>query len=419
MDSSAKYLNLPFKDAKEAFRLKVNLPTERADELERAMQARAFVIAGVTKADLLSDLRAAVDKNIAEGRTREQFKKDFMTIVQRHGWKYKGKPGWRSNIIISTNTAMAYSAGHYKAQYSAAVKKARPYLRYMPSSSKHKRKEHERFYNLVLHKDDPFWKTHRPPNGWGCHCGVRSMSARDVEKLKKKDLDYPVSEKSPKLKEVKHLNKTTGEIKTVLEGCDPGFDYSPGEAAWGEYLSKEEYSKWQAMGKDRFEMLTPGDWAAYGLAEEITPTPTEITPGNRLTDVTEVKPMIERIIGGKEKIYSFEADGFRYDLLVNAEIFARHVDESRLNRTPFLPFIPEAASNPDEVWLSFSRHKGTGKIRLNMSVIKVVQLEKNKAVHVVFKAVNGVMTAWTMIPATVRKKKDINRLRQGRPVYVR
>ncbi|MHB1350106.1 MAG: phage head morphogenesis protein [Desulfobulbaceae bacterium] len=166
-DYIAEYRDLPFEEAIEFFRLKLSMPTAAWDELWKEMHSRAFTVAGATRNDLLEDLRTAIDKALAEGTTLAEFRKDFDQIVQRYGWKYNGGRGWRTAVIYDTNLSMAYSAGHYRQRNDPAVLAARPYLRYLPSSSRVPRAEHMRWYGLVLRHDDPFWRTHTPPNGWG------------------------------------------------------------------------------------------------------------------------------------------------------------------------------------------------------------------------------------------------------------
>lgn len=233
--SSATYLDLPFAEAITFFRDKISMPTKAYDDLDKGMHARAFVVAGVTRDSLLSDIRSAVDSSIADGGTLASFAKDFDKITARHGWSPKGGAAWRSNIIMQTNTAMAYSAGRYKGQQ--AVKAVRPYLRYLPSSSRRKREEHKRYYNLVLPQDHSFWATHYPPNGWGCHCGVTSASGREVDRLKAEGV--AVRETAPEIEMVEYVKKSTGEVRFVAEGCDPGFDYNPGAAKWGGSMAQD------------------------------------------------------------------------------------------------------------------------------------------------------------------------------------
>jgi len=167
MPPSAKYMDLPFDEAIEYFRRKVNLPTRSWRDLWEGMHSRAFVVAGAMKSELLADLYDAVNRGIKEGTTLEAFREDFDKVVRRHGWKYKGGKGWRTAVIFNTNLSVAYHAGHHKQMTDPDVLRARPYWRYVASSSAEPRPEHMRWYNVVLPADDPWWKTHYPLNGWG------------------------------------------------------------------------------------------------------------------------------------------------------------------------------------------------------------------------------------------------------------
>ncbi len=98
------YGSLPFLEAIAFFRNKLNLPTQRWDDLLGAAHDRAFVVAGAMRADLLADLREAVDKAIADGTTIQQFRKAFKQIVAARGWtgwtgqgtKAKAGEAWRT-----------------------------------------------------------------------------------------------------------------------------------------------------------------------------------------------------------------------------------------------------------------------------------------------------------------------------------
>ena len=164
---SAEYLDLPFDEAIEFFRNKVNIPTATWKDLWKAMHARVFSVAGAMKEELIEDLRIAVEKGIFEGMTLTDFRKDFETIIQKHGWKYKGGKAWRTAVIFNTNISVAYATGHYDQMMDAEVLKARPYLCYVRASASHPRPEHQQWANVILPADDPWWDTHYPPNGWG------------------------------------------------------------------------------------------------------------------------------------------------------------------------------------------------------------------------------------------------------------
>ena len=168
MPPSAEHMDLPFEEAIAFFRNKINMPAATWKTLWKSMHDRAFSVAGATKGELIEDLREAVDRAIAEGTTLAEFRTDFDSIVQKHGWKYKGGKGWRTAVMLNTNISVAYSIGNYNQMTDPDVIRARPYLRYVASSSRNPRPEHMQWYNVILPADDPWWNTHYPPNGWGC-----------------------------------------------------------------------------------------------------------------------------------------------------------------------------------------------------------------------------------------------------------
>lgn len=404
---SAEYLNLPFDEAIRFFRDKVNLPTKKWDDLWGGMHSRAFVVAGATKAELLAGLRDAVDKAISQGTTLAQFRTDFDTIVEKHGWQYKGNRDWRTAVIFDTNLSGAYSAGHYAGRTAPAVLAVRPWWKYMPSSSANQRKDHKQWYGIVLRYDDPWWRTHEPPNGWGCKCGVSSMSNAEYQRTKDK-----LRTEAPDDGTYEYVNKKTGEVSQVPVGIDPGWDYSPGQAAWGRKLSENAMKEYQAMKAEAWEKLTPGDWMTYGLAERLAPAQPQASLGPKLTTTEATVAGLEEIIGGQEMVFSLDANGFRYDILVNAETLGGHLAKER---TPYLPFLPEVLTDPHEVWMTFERHKGTGKIILRQRIIKLLDLGAGKLLLVVAEAGDGWLQAWTMMPTSQRTY--INKQRVGQLVY--
>lgn len=172
MPESAEYASLPFSAAIDAFRQRVPMPSERWTDLWRDMHARGFVVAGATREALLGDIRQAVDKAVSQGTTLAEFSKDFASICARNGWEPKGGQDWRARVIYETNLSTSYAAGNYALLSDPDVRASRPYLRYVRSSSERPRVEHLAWVGTVLPIDDPWWRTHYPPNGWGCKCGA-------------------------------------------------------------------------------------------------------------------------------------------------------------------------------------------------------------------------------------------------------
>jgi hypothetical protein len=179
--------DLGFQEQSDFLRAKLDLPTERWDDIETAAHDRAFIVAGAQKADLLADLHAEVVRAIESGEGLESFRKRFFKIVEANGWTgwtgegTKGGRAWRSRVIYETNLLTSYSAGrlrqlkeggftHFLYKHSELSAKPRP--------------EHLAWDGLVLEAGHAFWQTHYPPNGWGCRCrvvGVMSPEeARDL-----------------------------------------------------------------------------------------------------------------------------------------------------------------------------------------------------------------------------------------------
>lgn len=174
-----------FQEQIDFFRAKLNLPSDHWDDIKQAAHDKAFIVAGAKKADLLNDLRAAVDKANTGGSMGE-FRKSFADAVQRSGWTgwtgegTAGGVAWRTRVIYQTNMATSYAAGRWRQLNDPELLKVRPFWRYIHSDSVlSPRPQHKAWGDsgLTLPADHAFWRTHFPPNGWGCHCRVQAVRA--------------------------------------------------------------------------------------------------------------------------------------------------------------------------------------------------------------------------------------------------
>jgi len=166
----------PFPEQIAFFRQKLGnrVPTRRWTDLQGEAHDTAFMVAGAAEADLLTDLAAAVDKAISQGRGIEDFRRDFRDIVARNGWtgwtgegSVKGE-AWRVGVIYRTNAYTSYAAGRM-AQLKAGNF---PFWVYRHGGSQEPRVQHLGWNGLVLPPDHEFWKTRYPPSDWGCSCYV-------------------------------------------------------------------------------------------------------------------------------------------------------------------------------------------------------------------------------------------------------
>ncbi|MEW6670218.1 MAG: phage minor head protein [Thermodesulfobacteriota bacterium] len=208
---------MPFSEQEAFFRQKLNIPTRKWTDLWHAQHAKGFMVAGAYKAELLSDLREAVQKIIDDGATLDDFRRDFDGIVSRHGWSYKGGRNWRTAVIYNTNVRQSYNAGRWRQLTDPDVEKQFGYLVYRHGDSRVPRPEHLAWDGTTLPADDPWWETHYPANGWGCTCKVFAATKEEqAAAVKRGKGTAPASPIDPR----------TGEP----EGIDKGFGYNVGKA---------------------------------------------------------------------------------------------------------------------------------------------------------------------------------------------
>lgn len=180
--------NLPFAQQIDFFKQKVNLPTQTYKDLQAQQHDKAFVVAGAMKADLLNDLNEAVLKAIKNGESLGQFRQRFDEIVKKRGWTgWTGSDSaegiaWRTKIIYTTNLRTSHASGRWQQMTTPEMLKMRPYWQYRHVTLDNPRLNHKRLNNKVLRADDPWWQVNYPPNGWGCHCYVRTLSQADMDR---------------------------------------------------------------------------------------------------------------------------------------------------------------------------------------------------------------------------------------------
>lgn len=231
---------LPPEEAIAFFRQKGYRPTFSYLDMMHQAHADAFTVAGVTRLDVLQDLRSAVDDALAKGTTFAEFKKTAKEKLQAKGWwgpvevtdedTGDGKVvnlsrSRRLRTIFNTNLRTSRAAGQWTR--IQRTKKALPYLKYSAVMDNRTRPLHRQWHGTVLAVDDPWWDEHFPPNDWECRCDVLQMTAGMVKRA-----GLTVAEAAPvDGPDVPFTNKRTGEVFKVPPGIAPSFAYNVGKTA--------------------------------------------------------------------------------------------------------------------------------------------------------------------------------------------
>jgi len=382
-----------FKAAGDYFRQKVNLPTKRWDDLHQGQHARAFVIAGATRDALLVDMRKAVDAAISKGETLEDFRKRFRDIVSKHGWHgWTGEgseagENWRTAVIYHTNLRTAYMAGRWE------TLKEFPYLQYQHNSTKNPREEHQAWDGKIIARDDPWWQTHYPPNGWGCRCSVTGVSEARLRALGKTAPDTP---------------------PPAVPGDPPDeWAYHVGEASSGRkvderLLAAERGGKMSALGS--------GGPEDFGRPVQVPFDATNIAPLPRMTEPDDLRQSFRSVIGGERAAFT-DPTGAVIEI-TDAIIEHWLEDPKRIQgREQYLPFLRDVVENPYEVWAGFARNELTGKVYLRRRYIKGFTVGKERIVGVIADAVGGQWVSFNMFSGNQSgaKNQRVGMLLWGRP----
>lgn len=401
-----EYASLPFDEAIQFLRQKVNVPSARWTDIIGGAHARAFTVAGATKDGMLADFRTAIDQALSQGTTLEDFRKSFDDIVQRYGWDHTGTRNFRTRVIFGTNLSTAYAAGRYAQMTDPDVRRVMPYWVYRHSdNSKCPRKDHQAWNGLVLRHDDPWWSTHYPPNGWGCQCYVEAITERQLRAMGKNGPDQAPPDEMRQVQ----LVTSAGPISIdTPKGVDPGWGYSVGEANQGRALSQQQMDAWAQQGSDAWESLTPGDWQSAGLPKSLPADPPKAVAIPPPKDRTAIQSAIQRAIGGSTAALQLPTGD---TIGIDAAALAQHATPAQ---SPYIPLLPELIDDPAEIWLRFERHKGTGKVVLRQRLVKLLQLGRNHRLALALEASGGQLDG-----INISAEADLNALRVGKLIWRR
>ena len=247
--------------------------------------------------------------------------------------KKRGVRGARG-VIYNTNIKPAYQAGRY--QQMQTLRKTRPYWRYVHGDSANPRAQHLAWDGLVLPAEDAFWQT--PSNGWGCSCRVEALSARDLRALKKTGPDKAPAIKTYAWKDAR------GGLHQIPVGIDPGWDYNVGEAAMGRGLAQKAA---QAPQTGRmWQRLTKGDWQSAGRPEQVPLDRPKASLAAHVGSAAALKSVLQKALGGEEKVFALKQGDFTHRVLVNAEGLGSHLAAGGLERTHFFTPAARGANRP-------------------------------------------------------------------------
>lgn len=286
------FAGLVDKAAFEHFKAKKILPGFSHYDVWLYQHSLAFTVAKMMDADMLAEVKDAIESAQQNGTAFADFKKRLKPYLMAKGWwgeqimtdPLDGEPKLvrlgstrRLKTIFDTNMRTAFAAGQW--QRIQANKKALPYLRYNKSASGHPRDGHKRYYGLVLPVDHDIWKVIFPPNGYGCKCSVSALTKRQAE-------EEGIGGE-PDVEMVEFTNPRTGKTVLIPDDITPSFAHNHGdrqgamdalfgdkhgEAALAEMIAQREtwLDKRYSMPSDAVKMLVLPDKVSENEVRRLT-----------------------------------------------------------------------------------------------------------------------------------------------------
>lgn len=182
----------PPRKAIEYLQQKQVMPSEDWWRVQGNAHNQAFVVAHMTRLDLLEDVRQSLLDAQKNGWDLKRWSQEIEPKMKQRGWWGKqetfveggqreiqlGSP-YRLKTIYQTNMAQAYEAGRQSVMWDDNP--LFPYVRYSAILDNHTRPAHRALHGVVMLKSDPAWQYISPKNGYKCRCTSYEMMDIDVK----------------------------------------------------------------------------------------------------------------------------------------------------------------------------------------------------------------------------------------------
>ena len=340
------------------------MTAKQARELDAGARARAYYVSCLKEMDEIALVHTAIGEALETGSTFDVFRERIARL---------GLPDHLMKTIFTTNLQTAYAAGRYAKMQ--AVKKTRPYWRYLTIGDNRVRPSHAVLSGMVFPADHAFWSENYPPNGYRCRCGVQTLSERQVKREK-----LTVQKKMPG--DMMWTDPKTGmEYHVARPGADDGFRNNPGKD-WFAGLHPEEvdFDAGEDMVKSALCILPPPDSADFadvrtrrtvGHGQECLPPLAELAP-EHILPVKKADILPE---GLSEEAYAlaflkefglkslddstlFRLPWLRMPLLISKHLLFKkdknqnlvELKSAKKGRGPYMRLLARVIQHPYEVW---------------------------------------------------------------------
>jgi len=431
--SNIDFTPLPAKEAIAFFKQKTRGSRFSFDwqDVERAEHAAAFVVAKAMRKDVLETLYTDLDRILSEGGTLQDFKNNVRPALQKAGWW--GRQALADPVTGETKTVQLGSDRRLRTIYETNLRSARsagrweriqrrkgnaPYLIYVHAGDGNVRHQHRQWGDapIILPVDHVFWRTHYPPNGWGCRCIVRQVSKKWLDRRGLKPSSESQLAAARWNRTQPYTNPRTGETRNVPIGISPGFDYNVGEARLRP-LSPVANGGQIGLGRGVASLIV----RRSDQLDEPLPPARPIDPSLILPDDAPredaVEAFIERLGGGP-----LFFDKVQVPILVTDDFFKDsrgNFKDDKRGRRSLIPAMAEAMRDPDEIWYSVEVGRDGVTRTVRRYLARFVVEGQSQPLIVIAEEGADSWRGVTAFPSDQRGQNIANNVRIGTRIYRR
>ncbi len=140
-------------------RSRLPITEAQAAALEASAAQQAFTVAGLTSANVVADVLAALDQAVTDGTGLEEFRASVGASLTS-AW---GRDGGRVATVFRTGLATAHNAGRYAEATEPDTLALRPFWRFSATVDARTAPQCKAAHGTLLPASDAWWQTHYPP----------------------------------------------------------------------------------------------------------------------------------------------------------------------------------------------------------------------------------------------------------------
>ena len=277
--------------------------TQGPEFLERMRAAygpEAFTLIKGLEAKAEVALRRDVVRLVSEGAPTARAIKELSATLDKLG--VTPRNAYAVESAYRTQAQLAFNAGRWEADQDPAVQEILWGYEYVTVGDDRVRPEHAELDGTKLPKDDPFWKTFWPPNGYGCRCQAlpvfddeapeRREAPPDAKTAPGFDFNPGVAQETPAL-----VQETKTEISVNVATPYRPFVgqkmYHVSNAQFDEFADRPTWFTPSAEERDAYLANLPN---TRGIEVEIT--------SDKFADVAQTQVIADRFFNGQRVQYS-------------------------------------------------------------------------------------------------------------------